>query len=78
MSRVGELPDDFAKSLNINDAPSQATQTSLSDLVGKRLDTPNGVSNKSFEEITQDMSKTPIFMNELDVAESTQDSTPNA
>ena len=78
MSRVEELPDDFEESLNINDAPSQATQTSLSDLVGKRLDTADGVSNKTFDEITQEMSKTPIFMNELDVAESTQDSTPNA
>ena len=78
MSRLEELPDDFDESLNINDAPSQVTRKSLGDLVGRRLDTADGFSNKTFDEITQEMSKTPIFMNELDVAESIQDSTPNA
>jgi len=37
---------------------------------------PNQISSKSFEEIVQDMSKTPLFMNSLD--EATDEGTPNS
>ncbi|KAK5231642.1 HSP70/90 co-chaperone [Exophiala xenobiotica] len=69
MSRIEELPDDFDGSLNLNEAPSAP---SIEDLYEKHLSGPgeNLLSSKSFEEIVQDMSKTPLFMNSLDEATS--------
>lgn len=77
MARVEELPDDFDESLNLNDAPMPKNNQSLADMVEKRLDPGQGISKQSFEQITQEMSKTPIFMNDLDVAQSIQDSMQN-
>ncbi|KAK7887752.1 HSP70/90 co-chaperone [Exophiala xenobiotica] len=67
MSRIEELPDDFDGSLNLNEAPSAP---SIEELYEKHLSGPgeNLLSSKSFEEIVQDMSKTPLFMNSLDEA----------
>ena len=68
MGKVEELPDDFEGSLNINDGPASKTTPSLADLYEKRLDKPEAFSPKSFEEVMYDMSKTPLFMNNADVA----------
>ncbi|KIX03530.1 uncharacterized protein Z518_07083 [Rhinocladiella mackenziei CBS 650.93] len=67
MSRIKELPDDFDESVNLDDAPSAP---SMQDLYNKHISGPqqNMISDKSFEEIVQDMSKTPLFMNSLDEA----------
>lgn len=74
-SRVEELPDDFDESLDLNKnapqgpaRPSKINNVSLDAMFEKRLDAPNALSDKSFEDIMYDMSKTPIFMNEADVA----------
>ena len=66
MSRIEELPGDFDESLNINEAPPTNGTTSLRDLYEKRLDTPTAFSDKSFEEVMYDMSKSPLFMNDKD------------
>ena len=66
MARVEELPDDFDETLNINEAPPTNGATSLRDLYEKRLDAPNAISEKTFEELMYDMSKTPLFMNDTD------------
>lgn len=68
MGKFGELPNNFDESLNVNDAPPQATSTSLAEMYQKRLETPEAFSSKSFEEIMYDMSKTPLFMDSADVA----------
>ena len=74
-SRVEELPDDFDESLDPNKAtpqgperPTKINNVSLDAMFEKRLDAPNALSDKSFEDIMYDMSKTPIFMNEADLA----------
>ena len=76
MSRIEELPDDFDESLDLNEAPSAP---SIEELYEQHLSGPgeNLLSSKSFEEIVQDMSKTPLFMNSLDEAttDGTLDST---
>jgi hypothetical protein len=68
MGRIEELPDDFDQHLNINDAPPKAETTSLEEMYERRLNTSEGLSSKSFEEIMYDMSKTPLFMDSADVA----------
>jgi hypothetical protein len=69
MSRIEELPDDFDESVNINDARKM---DSIEELylqhISNTAPEQNQMSSKSFEEIVQDMSKTPIFMNSLDQA----------
>ncbi|EXJ67620.1 uncharacterized protein A1O5_08966 [Cladophialophora psammophila CBS 110553] len=69
MSRIEELPDDFDERVNLNDAPKE---TSIEELYDQHISAfgpePNQMSSKSFEEIAQDMSKTPLFMNSLDAA----------
>ena len=69
MSRVEELPDDFDKNINLNDAPQAP---SIEDLYDQHISATgpeqSQMSSKSFEEIVQDMSKTPLFMNSLDDA----------
>ncbi|KIW19466.1 hypothetical protein PV08_00038 [Exophiala spinifera] len=67
MSRIEELPDDFDESLSLNEAPAAP---SIEELYEQHLSGPGQkhVSSKSFEEIVQDMSKTPLFMNSLDDA----------
>lgn len=74
-SRVEELPDDFDESLDLNKndpqgpaRPTKINNVSLDAMFEKRLDAPNALSDKSFEDIMYDMSKTPIFMNAEDVA----------
>lgn len=73
--RVEELPDDFDDSIDLDklpahgpEAPASIPNVSLEDLYEKRLDGQNALSNKSFEEVMFDMSKTPLFMNEKDLA----------
>ncbi|KIW93754.1 uncharacterized protein Z519_05069 [Cladophialophora bantiana CBS 173.52] len=69
MSRIEELPDDFDERVNLNDAQKE---TSIEELYDQHISAfgpePNQMSSKSFEEIVQDMSKTPLFMNSLDAA----------
>lgn len=76
MSRIEELPDDFDESLSLNEAPAAP---SIEELYEQHLSGPdqNHISSKSFEEIVQDMSKTPLFMNSVDDAttDGTLDST---
>ena len=77
MSRIEELPDDFDESVNLNDAP---TAPSIEELYKQHISasgpTQNQMSSKSFEEIVQDMSKTPLFMTSLDDA--TTDGMPSS
>lgn len=73
MSRIEELPDDFDESINLNELPSGP---SIEELYNQHINAPENkhVSDKSFEEIVQEMSKTPLFMNSLD--EATDEGTP--
>ncbi|KIX99611.1 uncharacterized protein Z520_04244 [Fonsecaea multimorphosa CBS 102226] len=72
MSRIEELPDDFDERVNLNDAPKDVP--SIEELYDQHISasgpSQNQMSSKSFEEIVQDMSKTPLFMNSLDEATS--------
>jgi hypothetical protein len=67
MSRIEELPDDFDERINLNEAPSAP---SIEDLYQQHIKTPrkDPISDQSFEQIVQDMSKTPLFMNSLEEA----------
>ncbi|EXJ90235.1 hypothetical protein A1O1_03334 [Capronia coronata CBS 617.96] len=67
MSRIEELPDDFDESVDLNATPSAP---SIDELYNQHISAPETkhVSDKSFEEIVQEMSKTPLFMNSLDEA----------
>jgi hypothetical protein len=69
MSRIEELPDDFDESIDLNNAPKAP---SIEELYNQHISgtgpEPTQISSKSFEEIVQDMSKTPLFMNSLDEA----------
>jgi len=75
MSRVEELPDEFDESLNLNEGPS-APAPSIEELYQEHLKTPrkDPISDQSFEQIVQEMSKTPLFMNSLE--EATDEGTP--
>ncbi|OAP56544.1 hypothetical protein AYL99_09723 [Fonsecaea erecta] len=70
MARVKELADDFDERVNPNDALKNPP--SIEELYDQHIsasDPPQSqMSSKSFEEIVQDMSKTPLFMNSLDEA----------
>jgi len=68
MSRIEELPDDFDANVNINDAPAPAVETASDDGYNTHLQAPRAISSKSFEEIVHDMSRTPLFMNNLEDA----------
>ncbi|KEF60322.1 uncharacterized protein A1O9_01882 [Exophiala aquamarina CBS 119918] len=76
MSRIEELPDNFDESLNLNEAPS-APPPSIEELYQEHIRTPrkDPISDQSFEQIVQDMSKTPLFMNSL--AEATDEDGQN-
>ncbi|EHY58891.1 Hsp70/Hsp90 co-chaperone cns1 [Exophiala dermatitidis] len=67
MVRLEELPDDFDENVNLNEAPSAP---SIEELYNQHINAPErqAISDKSFEEIVQEMSKTPLFMNSLDEA----------
>jgi hypothetical protein len=70
MSRITDLPDDFDESLDLDKVPDP--EASIEDLYYEQFQKdgvkrPND-STKSFEEIMSDFSKTPLFMNNLDVA----------
>lgn len=69
MSRITDLPDDFDESLDLNKGPDP--EASIEDLYYQQLE-KDGVkkpkdSSKSFEETMAEFSKTPLFMNNLDV-----------
>ncbi|KIW80790.1 hypothetical protein Z517_07407 [Fonsecaea pedrosoi CBS 271.37] len=70
MSQIEELPDDFDEHVSLNDAPKNLP--SIEELYDQHISasgpSQNQMSSKSFEEIVQDMSKTPLFMNSLDEA----------
>jgi hypothetical protein len=74
-SRIEELPDDFDRIKSVQPKvagpappPTENKNVALDELYEKRLNAPNAISDKSFEEVLFDMSKTPIFMNEADLA----------
>lgn len=74
-SRIEELPDEFDDSIDLNKVappgpspPTSNKNVSLDEMFDRRLDAPNALSDKSFEEIMYDMSKTPLFMDAADVA----------
>lgn len=75
MSRIEELPDDFDESINLNEAPRAP---SIEELYSQHIAgaDQNQISSKSFEEVVQDMSKTPLFMTSLDDAG--DDGTPSS
>ena len=68
MSRIEDLPDDFDDSLNINDT---STIPSIGGLVSGDAVSPRGqdANIKTATETLKEWSKTPLFMNHLDVAE---------
>jgi hypothetical protein len=70
MSRIEELPDDFGENLNIDDQPTNAA--SLDDLLSQHISQNGGKEpqeeKKSFEQTMREFSKTPLFMDGLDVA----------
>ena len=69
MSRIEELPDDFDENVNLSD---RSAAPSIEELYDQHISATGPektqISSKSFEEIVQDMSKTPLFMNSLDEA----------
>jgi hypothetical protein len=70
MSRITDLPDDFDESLDLDKVPD--SEASIEDWYYEQFQKdgvkkPND-STKSFEKIMSDFSKTPLFMNNLDVA----------
>jgi Zn-dependent oligopeptidase len=72
MSRIEELPDDFDESLNLNEAPKLSADDEAvfeemyyNRFAKKGADKPE-TNPKSFEEIMQELSQTPLFMNNLD------------
>jgi hypothetical protein len=74
MARVEELPDDFDETLHLNEAPQLTADDDAifeemyyNRLAEKGADKPE-TNPKSFEEVLQDLSKTPLFMNNLDDA----------
>ena len=74
MTRVEELPDDFDETLNPNEAPELTTEDDAvfeemfyNRFAKKGADKPE-TNPKSFDEVMQDLSKTPLFMNNLDDA----------
>ena len=75
MSRIEELPDDFNETVNLRDV---SKGPSIEELYNQHISEPGveqtQAASKSFEEIVQDMSKTPLFMNSLDDA---TEGTPN-
>jgi hypothetical protein len=75
MSRIQGLPDDFDDSINLNEGPSDP---SIEELYQQHISAPEQkhISSKTFEEIVQDMSKTPLFMNSLE--EATDEGTPDS
>jgi hypothetical protein len=76
MARIEELPDGFGESLNLNAAPTlDAADNALLEemyynrFAKKGVETP-AAHHKSFEEVMQELSQTPLFMNSLnDVAD---------
>ena len=73
MSRIEQLPDDFDESVSLNE---RAKAPSIEELYDQHISAPEQkhLSDKSFEEIVQEMSKTPLFMNSLE--EATDEGTP--
>jgi hypothetical protein len=74
MARVEELPDDFDESMNLNktphfDADDDAVFEKMyrNRLAEKGADKPE-TNPKNFEEVMQELSKTPLFMNDLSEA----------
>jgi hypothetical protein len=76
MARVEELPDGFDESLNFNAAPTlDADDNALLEEMYYNRFAKKGVEkpaayHKSFDEVMQELSQTPLFMNSLnDVAD---------
>jgi hypothetical protein len=74
MARIEELPDDFDESLNLNEAPKlKADDDAVSEemyynrFAKKEANKPE-TNSKTFEEVMQEFSKTPLFMNNLNDA----------
>jgi hypothetical protein len=74
MARIEELPDDFDESLNLNETPKfQAEDDAVFEemynnrFAKKGADKPE-TNPKTFEEVMQEFSKTPLFMNNLNDA----------
>lgn len=72
MARIEELPGDFEGSLNLNEAPQlDADYDAVFEEMYNNNKGPEKpeTNPKSFEEVMQELSKTPLFMNDLnDVA----------
>lgn len=71
MSRVQELPDDFDESQNNLNEKAIQDGVDMEDLFDRALE-QGGLTSKTFEEVLSDISKTPLFMTNLDDAERTQ------
>ena len=67
MSRIEELADDFNEQIDLDEAPEMAP-TPIEAAYNKHVAAQMPGSGKSFEEIMAEMSKTPLFMDNLDVA----------
>ena len=66
MCQVEELPDDFNENLKLNGAPQGYSIEELDAGYARRF--PRKDAHKSFEEVMSEISKTPLFMNDLDDA----------
>ena len=69
MARIEELPDDFDESVNINDGP--LSMSSLDDVYAQRAKERDQRApedqEKVFAETLKSFSKTPLFMDNLDI-----------
>lgn len=74
MARIEELPDEFDESFNINDEPKFDIDDDamFEEMYNRRLPEKGAekpeTNPKNFEEVLQDFSKTPLFMNNLEEA----------
>ena len=67
MVRLEELPDDFEEGMSLNTPlprSKEAEEADMDDLYD-RAAARGGFTDKTFEEALSDLSKTPLFMTDL-------------
>jgi len=70
MVRLEELPDDFEEGMNLNThtLPGAEEEDASTDDLYDRAAARGGFTEKTFEEALSDLSKTPLFMTDLNDA----------
>lgn len=83
MSRIEELPDDFEQALDLNALTAGYSVDELQKSYGERFrkDPTTGAdkpppTERSFEEVMSEISKTPLFMNSEDATNAADAGTP--